>query len=162
MHASNLRSEARERLAMVVRRESLLARRPCRANILCGRNDAPARQRQHSQCPTKPPAAKSETTLRVALSSWTREDGFDRSYSLGGVGGRDDAQTELRARRRRWYSLMETKHRAVWRVVRIRRIWCKVCCLRLSACVRTHAQCRRHGKRRTGCQTDCINTNELY
>lgn len=116
----------------------------------------------HSQCPTKPPAAKSETTLRVALSSWTREDGFDRSYSLGGVGGRDDAQTELRARRRRWYSLMETKHRAVWRVVRIRRIWCKVCCLRLSACVRTHAQCRRHGKRRTGCQSDCTNTNELY
>lgn len=36
----------------------------------------------HSQCPTKPPAAKSETTLRVALSSWTREDGFDRSILL--------------------------------------------------------------------------------
>lgn len=44
-----------------------------------------------------------------------------------------EAQRELRARRRRLYSPMERKHRAVCLVVRIRRMWCNVSCLRLSA-----------------------------
>jgi hypothetical protein len=50
-----------------------------------------------------------------------------QSYSRG-----REVLAELRARRRRWYSPIERKHRAVWLVVRIRLMWCKACCLRLS------------------------------
>jgi hypothetical protein len=55
-HVIHRSSEARE-LALVVRTESLLARRPCSADILCGGgDDAPAKEKSHfaktrsSQC----------------------------------------------------------------------------------------------------------------